>query len=224
MIEVKLGKKTALLPEKWEEIKFSKFLDFMNLTKTFKTPKEIEEMDVDEDIREFHITLENLKVNTQLVSFWTGISEDELALCDVDEVGEAIKDLGFLSTPYKPIRIENFVFKNEKYFLPNPDMSKQTFGTYVEAEQVEMNNAKLKKGKIEILPEQIAILCKKEGEFHIDDDEIDKRSEIFKELDMATIWDVGFFLTRLESLLMVSFLTLTKEQLIHKQKLQQKEQ
>jgi len=196
----------------------------MNLTRTFKTPKEIEEMDVDEDIREFHITLENLKVNTQLVSFWTGISEDELALCDVDEVGEAIKDLGFLSTPYKPIRIENFVFKNEKYFLPNPDMSKQTFGTYVEAEQVEMNNAKLKKGKIEILPEQIAILCKKEGEFYIDDDEIDKRSEIFKELDMATIWDVGFFLTRLESLLMVSFLTLTKEQLIHKQKLQQKEQ
>jgi hypothetical protein len=224
MKEVKLGEKKALVPEKWEEIKFSKFLEFMNLTKSFKTPKEIEEMDLEDDMREFHITLENLKVNTKMVSFWTGVSEDELAMCDVDEVGLAIKDLSFLSTPYSPIRIENFVFEGEKYFLPKPDMSKQTFGTYVEAEQVEMNNAKLKKGKIEVLPEQIAILCKKEGETHIDDDEVDKRAEHFRGLDMATIWDVGFFLTRLESLLMISFLTLTKEQLTHKQELQQKEQ
>ena len=56
------------------------------------------------------------------------------------------------------------------------------------------------------------------------DDEINKRALMFQELDMATIWDVGFFLTRHESLLMTSFLTSQKEEAIHNLKLQQKEQ
>jgi len=222
MIEVQLGEKKVNIPTKWEEVEFKKFLDFMNLTKTFKTEKEIDELNVDEDLKEFHVTLENLKVNTKLVSFWTGISEDELAMCDIDDVGKVIEDLKFLTAQYNPVRIESFEFEGEKYYLPKPDMSKQTFGTYVEAEQVELNNAKLKKGKIEILPQQVAILCKKKDEKFVDDDEIDIRAEKFKNLDMATMWDVGFFLTRLESLLTISFLTLTREHQTLKQELQQR--
>ena len=225
MIKVQLGEKEVEMPSKWEEVPFSKFLGFVNLTKTFKTEvdEEKEDEDLDNDFKDLQVTLENLKANTRMVSYWTGVSEDELAMCDIDEVGDAIKDLEFLTMSYKPINITNFVFKGEKYILPDPEMKKQTFGTYVEAEQVELNNQKLKKGKLETLPEQVAILCKKEGETHIDDDEIDRRSELFKELDMATVWDVGFFLSRLESLLMINFLTLTREHQILKQKLQQQE-
>lgn len=224
MIQVELGDKKVNIPTKWEEVKFEKFLDFMNLTKTFKTDKELDELNVDEDLKEFHVTLENLKTNTKMVSFWTGISEDELAMCDIDEVGQVIEDLKFLTAQYTPVRIESFDFEGEKYYLPKADMAKETFGTYVEAEQVEMNNARLKKGKLEVLPQQVAILCKKKDEKFISDDEVDKRAEKFKKLDMATIWDVGFFLTRQESLLTISFLTLTKEHQMLKQELQQKEQ
>ena len=103
-------------------------------------------------------------------------------------------------------------------------MEKQTFGQYVEAEQLEINNAKLDKGRIEVMPEQVAILCKKEGEKYINDDEVDKRAIMFKELDMATVWDVAFFLTRHESLLMTSFVISQKEVATRNLKLQQKEQ
>ena len=225
MIEVKLGEKLYEVPEKWEEIKFSKFLNFFNLTKSFKTTEELEEEFKEKgETKELYMSLDNLKSNTKMVSFWTGISEEEVAMCDLDEVAEVLKQVSFLNQQYTPIHIDSFVFNKEKYILPDIGMARNTFGDYIQSEQLEINNQKLNDGKIEIMPEQVAILCKKENETFIDDDEIDKRAIMFKELDMATVWDVGFFLTRHESLLMTSFLTYQKEVLIDRQKLQQKEQ
>jgi len=58
------------------------------------------------------------------------------------------------------------------------------------------------------MPRQVAILCKKEGDKErLNDDEIDRRAKLFEGLDMATIWDVAFFLNKLEQGLMTSFLT-----------------
>ena len=225
MLKVKLNEKEYEIPEKWEEVKFSKFLDFYNLTKTFKTQEQLEEEFKEMgDTKDLYMSLDNLKSNTKMISYWTGISEEDVAMCDLDEVAEVLKDLAFLNEQYHPIHIDSFVFNEEKYFLPEIGMGKQTFGQYVEAEQLEINNAKLDKGRIEVMPEQVAILCKKEGESHIDDDEVDKRAIMFKELDMATVWDVAFFLTRHESLLMTSFLISQKEEATRKLKLQQKEQ
>jgi hypothetical protein len=225
MIKVELNGKEYDIPHKWEEVKFSKFLEFYNLTKSFKTKEELEEVYEDkDDIKDLYVTLDTLKSNTKMVSFWTGISEDEVGMCDLDEVAQCLKDLAFLSKQYKPIHIDDFTFNGEKYFLPNRDYSKLSFGDYVQAEQLELNAKKLEQGRIEVMPEQVAILCKKEGETQLSDEEIDKRANMFKELDMATVWDVGFFLTQRESLLMTSFLISQKERLTTLQKSQQKEQ
>jgi len=87
-------------------------------------------------------------------------------------------------------------------------MKSSSFGRYIEAEQLEIQSSMIDQGKIEYMPRQIAILCKKEGESEkLDDDIIDKRAELFKQLDMATIWDVAFFLNKLEQGLLTSFLT-----------------
>ena len=225
MIKVELGEKEYEIPHKWEEVTFSKFLAFYKLTQSFKSKEELEEEFKDKgDSKELYMSLDTLKSNTKMVSFWTGISDDEVAMCDLDEVAKVLKDLTFLNEQYRPIHIDNFTFKDEKYYLPNENMNKSTFGEYVNAEQLELNNKELEAGRLEVMPEQVAILCKKEGESFVKDDDVDKRAEMFKELDMATIWDVAFFLTKRESLLITSFLISQKELLTHKQKSLQQEQ
>ena len=213
MIKIELGEKEYEIPHKWEEVKFSKFLEFYKLTKTFKTQEELEEEVKDKgEIKDLYLSLDNLKANTKMVSFWTGLTEDEVAMCDIEQVAKALKDLTFLHENYKPIHIESFLFEGEKYYLPKISLEKMTFGEYIKAEQLELNAKKLENGKIEVLPEQVAILCKKEGESVVSDEDVEKRAELFKNLDMATIWDVAFFLTRHESLLMTSFLISQREQ------------
>ena len=100
------------------------------------------------------------------------------------------------------------------------------FGTYIEAEQVEINNKHLNNGNLEVLPKQIAILCKKEGEKPglINDNVVANREKLFMRLDMATIWDVAFFLFRQESSLMTVFLTYLQREGMQKEEWPQKEQ
>ena len=225
MIKVELGGKEYDIPHKWEEVTFNQFISFYKLTQSFKSREELEEEFKDKgDTKELYMSLDTLKSNTRMVSFWTVISEDEVAMCDLDEVAQVLKDLTFLNEKYSPIHIDSFTFKGEKYLLPNENMNKSTFGEYVNAEQLEVNNKELEAGRLEVMPEQVAILCKKEGEKFVKDDDVDKRAEMFKELDMATIWDVAFFLTKRESLLITSFLISQKELLTHKQKSLQQEQ
>ena len=114
-----------------------------------------------------------------MVSFWTGLTEDEVAMCDIEQVAKALKDLTFLNENYKPIHIENFVFEGEKYYLPKISLEKMTFGEYI-AEQLELNAKKLENGKIEVLPEQVAILCKKEGESQVSDEDVEKQASYLK--------------------------------------------
>ena len=226
MITVELNGNEVKIPNSWTEITFKQFLNFYNLTKTFKSKEDLEEEFKDKgDTKDLYMSLDSLKCNTKMVSFWTGVSEDEIAMCDLDEVADILKELTFLNQSYTPLHIDSFVFKGDKYILPEVGMAKSTFGDYIQSEQLELNNVHLENGRIEVMPEQVAILCKKEGEKgNLDDDEIDKRKVLFEELDMATIWDVGFFLTRHESLLMTSFLISQKDQMINLQKSQPKEQ
>ena len=106
-------------------------------------------------------------------------------------------------------------------------MAKSSFGRYVEAEQLELQTKLLKNGRLEIMPRQVAILCKKEGEIEkLNDDIIDQRAILFRKLDMAAILDIGFFLTKLEQKLTLTFLISQADQMKdqQKQELQLKEQ
>ena len=130
-----------------------------------------------------------------------------MSLVDLDVANNLMKHLDFLNEHYVPISISSFTMNDEKFFLPTEFMGKSSFGRYIEAEQVEIQSNMLREGRLDILPRQVAILCKKEGEEEkLDDSLIDKRAEMFKKLDMATIWDVGFFLGKLEQRLMISSL------------------
>tara|TARA_R110002020_G_scaffold290128_2_gene505581 strand:- start:17106 stop:17771 length:666 start_codon:yes stop_codon:yes gene_type:complete len=211
---VKLQEKQVKIPEHWAEVPFSKFLKYFKLTKSFKTEEEQDAEYGDSKTKEFKVTLDNLNANTKTICFWTGLSEEEISMCNIEDVSEVMTDLKFMTEAYHTMNINSFKFKGEEYFVPEIGMKKQTFGSYIEAEQVELNNKELEDGKLQALPRQIAILCKKkeEVETNLSDDVIDEREKLFKELDMATIWDVGFFLTKHETRLLSSTLMYLKQE------------
>lgn len=228
MKTIKLGEKEVDLPQSWSEITFKEFNGFTKIIDNYKDADELkkEYADLDDDIKELQLSLDNVKFNTKLVSYWTKLDESEIAMCDLEDVEKALKAMEFLNKSYTPIPLSKFTFKDETYYLPEKGMPKQNFGTYIEAEQVEINNQQLGKGNLDVIPRQTAIVAKKEGEEPglINDELVDKRAKMFEELDMATIWDVGFFLAKRESSLMTSSLIYLKQEVTRKQMLQQKEQ
>jgi len=218
MIEFKMNDKVVNLPENWLEVKWNKFFDFTKLIKRYEDKEE----DKTED--EYKKTLRALEFNTQVLAFWTNSSEEEVSHWDLGEAEKIMKSLSFINEQYVPINIQSFTIGTEKFFLPKDLMGKSSFGRYIEAEQLEIQSNLIEGGKIEYMPRQLAILCKKEGEDEkLNDDLIDKRAKLFEKLDMATIWDVAFFLNKLEQGLLTSFLTY---QAVETQRLkeQQKEQ
>mgnify|MGYP003142324544 FL=1 len=228
MITVTINENDFDIPSNWTDITFEQFLGFSKLAKSQKSQEEMQEKyaDLDEELKDLQMTMDNIKFNTKLACYFTNMTEDEMAMCEMEKVEEILEALNFLQVEYQPINIKSFKIGEEEFFLPLPGMVKENFGTYIEAEQIELNNKKLEAGILEVLPRQAAILCKKKGEEKglVNDKIVDEREAKFKKLDMATIWDVGFFLLRQEQLLMTNFLISLKEVKTTKQKLQQKEQ
>jgi hypothetical protein len=70
-----------------------------------------------------------------------------------------------------------------------------TFGDYIESQQLEMNTKYLENGRFDILPEQMAILCKQVDE-EVDLDNIDKKAKKFRKLTMDIVWEFSFFLNK----------------------------
>jgi len=209
------------VPTGWNNIRFDRFNEFSKLINSQRTEEEFnkEFEHLDEEIRSLEWSLENVRMNTKLACFWTGLSEEEISMCNIEEVEEILTSMDFLNESYVPVAIDKFKFKGVEYFLPKPGMVEENFGTFIEAEQVEINNKRLEKGDLSALPKQIAILCKKKGEEKgiINESVIKKRANAFKKMDMATIWDVGFFLTQHESSLMSLSLTYLLQEGMEKQ-------
>tara|TARA_R110001632_G_scaffold105752_2_gene215287 strand:- start:7879 stop:8583 length:705 start_codon:yes stop_codon:yes gene_type:complete len=216
------------IPTSWLDVTFEKFQGFNEITKLQPTSEEVDEMFAEstDELRVLELSLLNINQNTKLACYWTGLSEEEISVCGLDEIEEILNSVSFLNEPYNPIALDKFTFKNDVYYLPEPGMATENFGTFIEAEQIELHNKKLETGDLTVLTKQVAILCKQKGDKRglVNDALIDKRAEEFKELDMATIWDVGFFLTIHENSLMKLFLTSAHQAETQKLKLHLKEQ
>ena len=215
MKSIKLGEKNIEIPSGWVDVPFKKFNEFTKILKSLSTDEEFEKKysDLDKDIRDLQISLEHVKFNTRVVAFWTGLTEEEISVCELEEVDNALKEMSFLNETYEPIALSKFTINNETYYMPEVGMADDNFGTYIEAEQVEIHNQRLEKGDLSVIPKQAAIIAKKKGEKRglINDKLVHKRAKIFENLDMATIWDIGFFLAKQEKRLMGNFLTYLKQ-------------
>ena len=191
MDTLKINEQEIDIPTHWGDVTFDKFLKFSKLIKTL-----YEDTEGLDDIEQ---TLRNLKDNTIILSFWTDKTEEEISMWDLEEAQNVMSKLNFTQDNYEPISIGSFTINEETFHLPQEFMGKSSFGRYIEAEQLEMQQGLIEKGDLDYLPRQIAILAKKEEEEEkLNDNLIDERANQFRKLDMATIWDVGFFLQKLE--------------------------
>ena len=75
------------------------------------------------------------------------------------------------------------------------NMKGNTFGDYIESSQLDMNQESMVNGHYDVLPEQMAILCRRIGEEY-DEDEIKIKAEKFRYLKMDIILEFSFFLTK----------------------------
>ena len=211
-----LNKKEVNIPESWTDVSFNQFVEFTKLIKTQKSEESIVQQysEYEPHIQDLYINLYNIEFNTKILCFWTGLDEHDVSVCDMDYIANVMSTLGFVALEYEPIALKSFIFKGETYNLPSGGFEKENFGNYIESEQISINNKLIESGNFDILPRQMAILCKKEGEVSglIDDNLVNEREALFRQLDMATIWDAAFFLLKQESLLTRSFLTYLEEQ------------
>jgi hypothetical protein len=147
---------------------------------------------------------DELKLNKDIFCYVTGMSKEEVMNVDVDKVTEVVNVLGILTEEYKPLGTRSFEFEGEEYFFPSENLKKNTYGDFIESTQLEMTENSMKNGRYDVLPEQMAILCRREGE-NYDEDLIAEKSERFKKLKMDSVFEFAFFLTNQSNILLNLF-------------------
>ena len=135
-----------------------------------------------------------LKMNSDIFTYITGLTKEETSMVDVSKITQVISLINKLTEEYKPKGIRNFEFEGEEYFFPSEFFKKQTYGDFIESTQLDMYIKDMENGRFDILPEQMAILCRRTGEEY-DDDLIPEKAEKFRGLTMDVIWEFSFFLT-----------------------------
>lgn len=154
-----------------------------------------------------------LKMNADVFSYITGLSKEETELVDVSQINQVLSTINILTEEYKPKGLDSFDFEGETFYFPSEFLKRETFGEYIEATQLDMYIKDMENGRFDVLPQQMAILCRKDDEVY-DDEAIPEKAEKFKNLTMDIIWEFSFFLTqRTERLQKLSLTYLAK----HKQ-------
>lgn len=137
---------------------------------------------------------QTLQMNSDIFSYITGLSKEETSLVDVSSINKVLSLINKLTEEYKPKGTRSFEFEGETYYFPSEFLRKSTYGDFIESTQLDMYIKDMENGRFDVLPQQMAILCRRIDEEY-DDDAIDAKSEKFKALTMDIIWEFSFFLT-----------------------------
>tara|TARA_Y100000114_G_scaffold156230_1_gene182755 strand:+ start:3426 stop:4064 length:639 start_codon:yes stop_codon:yes gene_type:complete len=192
MLKIEINKKEYNIPNKWSEMTLEYYCGLYEIIKKYQITEDQENSE--NDLTKFFISQEN-KMYEELFVYMTGISKSVMKKVPIDDVMAIIKCLDEIMEEYKPKGIDFFEFDNDIYYFPVDFIKKATFGEYIESQQLEMNTSYLKHGRFDILPEQMAILCKKVDE-DIDFENLDEKTEKFKKLTMDIVWEFSFFLNK----------------------------
>jgi|TARA_R110000744_G_scaffold2922_6_gene11620 hypothetical protein len=138
--------------------------------------------------------VDEVRLNGEIFRFLSGLSKEDMKRVDMKQVTEVINTLGILTEEYKPTGARSFEFEDETYYFPSEMLKKNTYGDFIESTQLDMTIDSMKNGRYDILPEQMAILCRRIGEEY-DEDLIAEKAEKFKNLKMDSVMEFAFFLT-----------------------------
>ena len=189
MVEIKIENNSYDIPTEWKDITLRYWCGLYYIISQYNKKDENGEVIVEE-----HSELQLLKMNRDIFMYLTGLNQDEMSRLDVDSVNQAVATFSSLLEEYKPKGIEKFEFEGEEYLFPKEFLKRNTFGDYIESTHLDSTIEIMKNGRFAVLPEQMAILCRRVGEEY-DDDAIPAKTEKFKELSMDFVWEFSFFLT-----------------------------
>ena len=191
MIQILIGDKKHDIPTDWKDMTLEFWCKMYNVIS--KYVRRDENGEIIEDISESE--LEGARLNKDLFMALTGLSEKEMVDLDANSVNQSVIYFHSTLQQYKPKGITEFTFEDEVYYFPKEFLKSNTFGDYIEATHLEETVKVMKHGRFDILPEQMAILCRRAGEEY-DDDAIPEKTERFKQLKMDLVWEFAFFLTQ----------------------------
>ena len=189
MVEIKIQDTTYEVPTKWKDITLNWWCGLYTIINKYN--KRDEEGNV---IEAEHTEVQTLQLNRDIFMYLTGVNANDMKMLDMESVNAAVGTVGELLQEYKPQGIDRFEFEGETYFFPKEFLKRSTFGDYIESTHLESTIKIMKHGRFDVLPEQMAILCRRVGEEY-NDDEIPQKSDKFKELTMDIVWEFSFFLT-----------------------------
>ena len=189
MVEIKIQDETYSIPTEWKDITLNWWCGLYTIINKYNE-KDEEGNVIDKE----HSEVELLKMNRDIFIYLTGINEKMMTQLDIESVNSAVETVAQLLQDYKPQGIDRFEFEGETYFFPKEFLKRNTFGDYIESTHLESTIKIMKHGRFDVLPEQMAILCRKGGEEY-DDDIIPSKTDRFKELTMDIVWEFSFFLT-----------------------------
>jgi hypothetical protein len=135
-----------------------------------------------------------LRMNADIFSYITGLTKEEVDLIDVSKITEVIGCINTLTKEYEPKGLRSFDLDGETYNFPSEFFRKETYGDFIESTQLEMYISDTENGRYDILPEQMAILCRRADEEY-DEALIPEKADKFRKLTMDVIWEFSFFLT-----------------------------
>ena len=189
MIQIKIQEDTYDIPTEWKDMTVEYWCGLYSIINQYN--KRDEEGNI---IEEEHSQVQILKMNRDIFMYLTGLAQSEMEKLDIDSVNAAITAFSGALEEYKPQGIDRFEFEGETYFFPKEFLKRNTFGDYIESTHLESTIKIMKHGRFDVLPEQMAILCRKAGEEY-DDDAIPSKTDSFKKLTMDLVWEFSFFLT-----------------------------
>jgi hypothetical protein len=211
--------KTINIPTDWEDMTLSYWCGIYKIIEKYKKRAKLSEGIVDEKQKEdtdfytekvkeaeldFLKQKDVLKMNKELFQYIGDISDEDIERVDMDKALDVLSAMSIFQEEYVPKFTNSFEFEGETYYFPKDNMKKNTFGDYIESTQLDMYADSLTHGNFDVLPEQMAILCRREDE-EFDEDIIQQKAEKFKKLTMDIVWEFSFFLTeqsqRLEKVL-----------------------
>ena len=189
MIQIKIQEDTYDIPTEWKDMTVEYWCGLYSIINQYN--KRDEEGNI---IEEDHSQVQILKMNRDIFMYLTGLAQSDMEKLDIDSVNAAITAFSGALEEYKPKGIDRFEFEGNEYLFPKEFLRRNTFGDYIESTHLESTIEIMKHGRFDVLPEQMAILCRKAGEEY-DDDVIPSKTDSFKKLTMDLVWEFSFFLT-----------------------------
>ena len=160
---------------------------------------------------------QTVKMNSDIFSYITGLTKEETSWVDINQVNKVLSLVNTLTEEYKPKGLRSFEFEGSTYYFPSEYFRKSTYGDFIESTQLDMYIKDMENGRFDVLPEQMAILCRRLDEEY-DDDVISQKTEKFRGLTMDIIWEFSFFLTlQTEKLVKLTPSFLGKQQQVQEQ-------